>query len=73
MPIDQDVAALAGADNFAAFTTMLPSGHPMTHVMWVDCDDEHLLMNTEVHRQLRYGVRWWRWCGASKHAATSTS
>lgn len=51
MPIDHDVAALARADNFAAFTTMLPSGQPMTHVMWVDCDEGHVLMNTEVHRQ----------------------
>jgi hypothetical protein len=23
---------------------------PMTHVMWVDADDEHVLINTEVHR-----------------------
>ena len=22
----------------------------MTHVMWVDADDDHLLINTEVHR-----------------------
>jgi PPOX class probable F420-dependent enzyme len=36
--------------NFAAFTTMLPSGKPMTHVMWVDCDGEHLIINTETHR-----------------------
>jgi len=23
----------------------------MTHVTWVDCDDDHLLVNTEVHRR----------------------
>jgi PPOX class probable F420-dependent enzyme len=23
----------------------------MTHVMWVDADDDHLLINTELHRQ----------------------
>ena len=23
----------------------------MTHVMWVHADDEHVLVNTEVHRQ----------------------
>ncbi len=23
----------------------------MTHVMWVDADDEHVLINTERHRQ----------------------
>ena len=24
--------------NFAALTTLLPDGQPMTHVMWVDCE-----------------------------------
>jgi PPOX class probable F420-dependent enzyme len=28
----------------------LPSGAVATQVMWVDADDEHVLMNTEVHR-----------------------
>ena len=28
-----------------------PDGHPQTQVMWVDADDEYLLINTEVHRQ----------------------
>jgi general stress protein 26 len=23
----------------------------MTHPMWVDADDDHLLLNTEIHRQ----------------------
>lgn len=49
--IDDTVKRLAGDANFAAFTTLLPNGHPQTHVMWVDCDDNHLLINTEVHRQ----------------------
>lgn len=49
--IDQGVKALAQAPNFAALTTLLPDGQPQTNVMWVDCDDEHVIVNTEVHRQ----------------------
>ncbi len=45
------VVELARGENFAALTTLLPSGHPQTQLMWVDADDEHLLINTEVHRQ----------------------
>ena len=45
------VRALAEGPNFAAFTTLMPSGQPQTHVMWVGCDDEHLIINTEVHRR----------------------
>ncbi|HUR48264.1 MAG TPA: PPOX class F420-dependent oxidoreductase [Acidimicrobiales bacterium] len=48
--LNPDVKALATAPNFAVFTTLLPDGQPMAHVMWVDCDDEHILINTEVHR-----------------------
>lgn len=51
MPLDTDVKTLAQADNFATITTLLPSGQPSTHVMWVHADDEHLLINTEVHRR----------------------
>jgi PPOX class probable F420-dependent enzyme len=49
--LDDDVVNLAQGRNWAAFTTLLPSGHPMTHVMWVDADREYVLINTEVHRQ----------------------
>src|SRR4051812_13574759 len=45
------VVELAHGKNFAALTTLLPGGHPQTQVMWVDADDDHLLINTEVHRQ----------------------
>ena len=45
------VRALAEGPNFAAFTTLMPSGQPQTHVMWVGCDDDHLIINTEVHRR----------------------
>ena len=50
MALDPDTLALAQGKNFATLTTMLPSGYPMTHVMWVDADDEHILINTETHR-----------------------
>ena len=49
--LDKEVKILAQGNNFAAFTTLLPGGAPMTHAMCVDADDEHLLINTEVHRR----------------------
>jgi len=48
--VDPRVRELAQAANFAALTVNLPSGRSMTHVMWVDADDGHVLINTEVHR-----------------------
>ena len=45
------VRALAEGPNFAALTTLMPGGEPQTHVMWVGCDDDHILINTEVHRR----------------------
>jgi PPOX class probable F420-dependent enzyme len=45
------VVELARAKTFAAVTTLLPDGTPMTKILWVDSDGEHLLINTEVHRQ----------------------
>jgi PPOX class probable F420-dependent enzyme len=51
MTLDPAVVSLASGANFAALTTLLADGQPQTHVMWIGCDDEHLLINTEVHRQ----------------------
>jgi PPOX class probable F420-dependent enzyme len=45
------VLELARGQNFAALTTLLPGGHPQTQVMWVDANEQHLLVNTEEHRQ----------------------
>lgn len=42
---------LASGKNFAVFTTLLADGTPQSHVMWVDADDSHLYINTEIHRQ----------------------
>ncbi|MDA8292193.1 MAG: PPOX class F420-dependent oxidoreductase [Actinomycetota bacterium] len=49
--IDQTVAEFARGKNFAAFTTLFADGRPQTQIMWVDVDDDHVLINTEVHRQ----------------------
>ena len=48
--IEPAVRELAQGPNFAALTVRLASGAAMTHVMWVDADDDHVLINTEVHR-----------------------
>jgi PPOX class probable F420-dependent enzyme len=49
--LEPRVLELAQGPNIAAVTTMLPDGTPMTQPLWVDADDQHLLLNTEVHRQ----------------------
>jgi len=50
MALDPDLKALATGKNFAALTTLMGDGQPQTQLMWVDADDDHLLINTEVHR-----------------------
>lgn len=50
MLLDDDVPELATGRNFAALTTLLDDGTPQTHLMWVDADDDHIIVNTEVHR-----------------------
>lgn len=50
MTIDADLHALATGRNFAALSTISADGRPRNHVMWVDADDENVLINTEVHR-----------------------
>ncbi|HZA79273.1 MAG TPA: TIGR03618 family F420-dependent PPOX class oxidoreductase [Acidimicrobiales bacterium] len=49
--LDETIKRLATGKNIAAVTTLLPDGTPTTQPMWVDADDDHLLLNTEVHRQ----------------------
>jgi PPOX class probable F420-dependent enzyme len=48
--LEQNIRDMAQAKNFAALTVIPKSGHPMTHVMWVDADDEHILINTDLGR-----------------------
>lgn len=45
------VVDLAQGANYAVFSTTLPTGHPQSHVMWVDSDGEHILINTVVTRR----------------------
>lgn len=51
MTLDPDVIEFATSGRFGALTTLMPDGQPQTQVMWVDADAEHLLINTELHRQ----------------------
>ncbi len=50
--LDETIKRLATeGKNIAAVTTLMPDGTPQTTPLWVDADDEHVLLNTEVHRQ----------------------
>ncbi|MBN2622873.1 MAG: PPOX class F420-dependent oxidoreductase [Acidimicrobiales bacterium] len=50
--LDEKIRHLATQGrNFAAVTTLMPDGTPQTTPLWIDADGEHLLLNTEVHRQ----------------------
>jgi len=51
MSLDPKVLSFAQADNFAVFTTIRPDGHPVSQPMWVDADDDFVLINTEKHRR----------------------
>ena len=42
---------LAQGSNYAAITTVLPSGKLQTHPVWVGTDGERLVVNTETHRR----------------------
>jgi PPOX class probable F420-dependent enzyme len=49
--LSDEVRELARGGAFATLSTLLSSGAPAAQVMWIDCDDECLLINTEVHRR----------------------
>lgn len=46
-----EAVAMATGGNFAVLTTLRPDGHPAAQVMWVDADQECILINTERHRR----------------------
>ena len=48
--LDPVIRDLAQGKNFGSISFHLPNGDIATHVMWVDADDDHMLINTEVHR-----------------------
>ena len=50
MSLDNKTIQMARDANYAALTTLFKDGTPQTHVMWVDTDGEHILINTEIHR-----------------------
>ncbi len=51
MALDDTVREFIGSGrNFAALTTLFEDGTPQTQVMWVGADDDHVLINTEIHR-----------------------
>lgn len=50
MTLDPDLQTLATGKNFAALTTLRADGFPSTHVMWVSATDDHVTINTEIHR-----------------------
>ena len=48
--IEPAVRRLATGKNFGTLSVHLPNGQIATNVMWVDATDEHVLINTEIHR-----------------------
>ena len=55
--LDPVIRDLARGKNFGSISFHLPGDAIGTHVMWVDADDEHVLINTEVHRAKYEAVR----------------
>lgn len=49
--LSEHIRNFATSGAFAAMSTLLPDGQPATQVMWVDADDDHLIINTELHRR----------------------
>ena len=49
--LDPDVRKLASEANFSVVSTMMPSGDIQSSPVWVDCDDDYVLVNTERERQ----------------------
>ena len=44
------VTSPARGKNFGTIAVQLPNGQIASHVMWVDANDDQLLINTEIHR-----------------------
>lgn len=55
--LENDVKKLAQGANFGTITTLMPDGSPSTHVMWVDADDQYVLINTETGRMKYRNVK----------------
>ena len=48
--LDERFRALCKGENYGVLTTLFPDGSPQSQVMWIDCDDDHVIFNTETHR-----------------------
>ncbi|MGC8482011.1 MAG: pyridoxamine 5'-phosphate oxidase family protein [Acidimicrobiales bacterium] len=55
--LDSRLKEFATSKNFAAFTTIMPDGMPQTSVMWIDADEDYVLIATESSRQKAKNVR----------------
>ena len=55
--LEPAIRDLARAKNFAALSVRMPNGQIGTHVMWVDADDDYVLINTEIHRAKFKGMQ----------------
>lgn len=49
--LEEKARQLLSEPNYGVLTTLLPDGQPQAHLVWVGTDGEHVLVNTEVHRQ----------------------
>lgn len=73
--LNDNVKTLAQGPNYALVATVMPDGLIQNQVLWVDADDEHVLINTETGRQRFRNVSrddrmtvtilkdgsWWEW------------
>jgi PPOX class probable F420-dependent enzyme len=48
--LEAGVYELAQGPNFAVVTTVNSNGSVQAQPLWIDCDDDHILINTEMHR-----------------------
>lgn len=55
--LEDKAKELLSAPNYAVLSTLLPDGQPQTHLVWAGHDGEHVLVNTEVHRQKAKNTR----------------
>lgn len=51
MTLDDDVRRLATSTALATVVTQMPDGSFQALPLWVDCDETHILINTEPQRQ----------------------
>ncbi len=55
--LEPEVRAFAEAPNHAVVTTVMPDGSLQSALTWVDIEDDHILINTEMDRQRTRNVQ----------------